>query len=182
MFSEAISVRVANVTHEQMERDDSEIALVKLTCEINPLTPERAEDLDDFVRGTLYTRTGAEVNDKLGSASFRLAIPPQCIQVRMAPDQKKPSYTIDEAKVEGFKAKRSKKSAAWTLEFTLTCAPASEHQLAQIVESYLKTKYLTFSPAEPGLFDETPEVKARRQSQAEEEAGDIEVPEGAAAH
>lgn len=185
MFSDEVSVMVANITHDQMERDEAEIALVKLTCEINPLTPQRAEELDDFVRGTLFTRTGAEVNDKLGSVSFRLAMPPQQIQVRMAPDQKKPSFTIDEAKIENWKAKRSKKSSAWTLEFMITCAPASEHQLAQIVECYLKTKYLTFTPAEPGLFDETPEVKGRRQSEAEEEAGkgdDIDVPEGAPAH
>ncbi len=51
-------------------------------------------------------------------------------------------------------ARRSKKSSAWRLVFTITVAPASEHQLAQIVEDYTKTRYLTFANAEATLFDE----------------------------
>lgn len=182
MFNREVGVRIANVAPELMEKDDAEIALVRLSCEINPLTPDLASELHDFVRGTLYTMSGAEVNGLLGGASFALAIPPQSIAVRMAPDQKKPSFKIDEAKIGGIHAKRSKKSSAWTLGFTVTCAPASEHQLAQIMECYTRTKYLTFAPAEPGLFDETPEVKGRGISEAEAAAGDIEVPEGASAH
>lgn len=177
-----VAVRIANVTPELMEKDDAEITLVKLACEINPLTPELAQELHDFVRGTLYTMTGAEVNSLLERANFALAIPPQAIEVRMAPDQKKPSFTIDEAKIGGVHAKRWKKSTAWTLGFTITCAHASEHQLAQIIECYTRTKYLTFAPAEPGLFDETPEIKDRGVSEFESENEDIDVPDGAQAH
>lgn len=155
-----------------MESNEAEITLVKLKCEVNPFTAARAQEVHDFVRGTLFTLSGAEVNDLLGSATFRLAIPPQRIEVRMAPDQEKPSFVIEEAKVDGIKAKRSKKSSAWTLEFTVTCAPVSEHHLAQLCESYLKSKYMAFSPAEPGLFDETPEVKGRGVSRVEVVAGD----------
>jgi hypothetical protein len=176
-----VSVRVANISHEQMEKDEAEIQLVKLTCEINPLTPELASEVHDFVRGTLFTISGAEVNSLLSTASFSIFVPPQAIAFRSGPDTKKPAFTIDEAKVTGIKAKRSKKSSAWTLEFAVTCSPASEHQLAQICDSYLKSRYLSFSPAEPGLFDETPEVKGRGKSaaetdaeaEAEAEAGDV---------
>lgn len=172
MFSKdrEVGVRVSNVTPELMEKDEAEISLVKLSCEINPLTAELASELHDFVRGTLYTMSGAEVNSLLGGASFALAIPPQCIAVRMAPDQKKPSFVIKEAKIGGIHAKRSKKSTSWTLGFTVTCSPASEHQLAQIIEAYCKTKYMSFEPAEPGLFDETPEIKGRGVSSAEADA------------
>jgi len=69
--------------------------------------------------------------------------------------QKKASFTIEEAKISGIKAKRSKKSSACTLEFAVTCAPASEHQLAQIVECYLKTRYFIFAEATPDLFSES---------------------------
>lgn len=170
--SDDIAVMVRNIAPELMERDDAEIALVKISCEINPLTAERAQELHDFVRGTLFTRSGAEVNSLLSGAKFALAIPPQAVAVRMAPDQKKASFNIDEAKVSDIHAKRSKKSSAWTLGFTLTCAPASEHQLAQIMEAYCKTKYLTFAPAEPGLFDEEPEVTSRGVSAAEVDGAD----------
>jgi hypothetical protein len=178
MFTrERVGVRVANIVPELMEKDDAEIALLRLSCEISPLTAELAQELHDFVRGTLYTMSGVEVNSLLGGASFSLAIPPQAIQVRMAPDQKKASFTIDEAKIGGLHAKRSKKSTAWTLGFTITCAPASEHQLAQIMEAYCKTKYMSFGPAEPGLFDEVPtSAKGRGLTSTETAADDGEEP------
>lgn len=173
-----VAVRIAAVNHRQMEKDEAEIALVELSCEINPLSAELAGDLHDFVRGTLYTRTGAEVNSLLGGASFNLSLRPQMVVVRMAPDQKKDSFTIDEAKVSDVKAKRSKKSAAWTLAFKVTCAPVSEHQLAQLVEGYLKSRYLTFEDAEPSLFEEEETATSRRVSPVEEDAAG----EGAVAH
>lgn len=172
-----VPVRVSAIVPEIMERDESEIALVKLTCEINPFTPELASELHDFVRATLYTMSGAEVNSLLSGATFAISVGAQAIAVRMAPDTKKPSFTIDEAKITGIHAKRLKKSSAWTLAFSITCAPASEHQIAQIMECYTRTKYLTFAPAEPGLFDEAPTTSrgltsAETEQQDEAEADD----------
>jgi len=165
---ENIGVRVSNISHEQMERDDAEVALVKLTCEISPLTPELAGEPNEFIKRTLYTASGAEVNSLLGTATFNLELPPQSIVVRMAPDQKKASFEIAEAKIGGIKAKRSKKSTAWVLEFTLTCSPISEHQLAQLVDCYLKQRWLSFEEATPDLFSESraEERKARRAAAA----------------
>ena len=153
-----------------MDKDDAEIPLVEMTCEINPFTAELATDLHDFVKRTLYTAAGVEVNSLLGSASFALEVRPQTIDMRMAPDQKKESFTIDEAKVEGIRAKRSKKSTAWTLEFKIICSPANEHQLMQIASSYLKTRYITMRDAEACLFDkpvdETPRIAAGKANVA----------------
>jgi hypothetical protein len=166
-----VAVRIAGMTPELMEKDEAEISLVKLSCEVNPLTPELAQELHDFVRSTLFTMSGAEVNALLSGAKFGgIAIPPQPIAVRMAPDQKKASFQIDEAKVSNIHAKRSKKSAAWTLGFDLTCSPASDHQLAQLLECYTRTRYLTFAPAAPGLFDETPVASSRGLTSGEVEA------------
>jgi hypothetical protein len=167
---ESVPVRISHITHEQMERDEAEVPLTKLTCEISPLTPELAGELHDFVRRTLYTQAGVEVNNLLGSAAFNLELLPQTIVLRAAPDQKKASFTIDEAKISGIRAKRSKKSTAWTLEFTVTCSPESERQLAQLVESYLKVRYCTFADATPHLFSETHEEerRARRAAAADE--------------
>ena len=157
-----VGTRIAKIHCEQMEKDEAEVSLVVLSCEVHPLTPDLAQELHDFVRATLYTMSGAEVNSLLGKASFNLEIPPQAIAVRM----------IGEAKIASIHAKRSKKSTAWTLGFTITCSPASAKQLQQIVESYLKTKYLSFSPAVAGLFDDTPEVTSRGLSQGEADAMD----------
>lgn len=172
-----VPVRVAQIVPELLEKEDAEIGLVKLSCEINPLTAELAQEIHDFVRRSLFTMDGAEVNSLLSGASFAISVPPQMIQVRMAPDQRKPSFTIDEAKLGDFKVRRSKKSSAWTWLFTITCSPASDHQLAQIVECYTRTKYLTFAPAKPGLFDEEPEVVSRGQTALEQDE-DLPVDDG----
>lgn len=148
-----VGARVANITHRQMEKDDAEIALVDIQFEINPFTPKLAAELDDFVRATLYSRSDAEVMSKLKSASFTLPLLPQEIVCRMAPDQKKDTFTILEAKITSLKAKRGKKSTAWTLVVVATCSPASNQQLGQIVDAYLKTRYLTFANATATLFD-----------------------------
>lgn len=171
-----VPVRVANIVPELMEKDDAEISLVKISCELNPLSPELASEIHPFVRDTLFTMSGAEVNSLLNGCSFALAIPPQAIQFRSAPDQKRPAFAIDEAKVGDFKARRSKKSSAWTWTFTVTCSPASPTQLSQIMEGYTRTRFLTFAPATPGLFDETPVASSRGLTAAESEEHDEELP------
>lgn len=162
--SENVSVRFNRIEHQTMKKDDAGISLVAIQFELNPLTHQLANELDGFVRGMLFTRTDAEVAAKLRRASFELPIRPQSIAVRMAPDQGDASFVIDEAKITNIAARRGKKSAAWTLVFTATCAPESEHQLAQIVDCYTKSRFITMANAVPGLFDE--EEKAERKKRA----------------
>jgi hypothetical protein len=164
---ENVPVRFADINHRTMNTEDGkEVGLVEITLEISPFLPPLAKELDDFVRRTLFTASDAEVTSKLGGAKFRLGIPAQQIAVRMAPDQGEASFVIDEAKIGDFHARRSKKSSTWRLVFTVTCAPESEHQLAQIVECYLKSRYITTGNAVPGLFDE--EQKAGRRKRAKD--------------
>jgi ParB/RepB/Spo0J family partition protein len=79
------------------------------------------------------------------AADFALSELPQEIEVRLAPDQTNPSFTIKEAQIGSFQARRSKKSTAWRLRFTTTCAPVSDKQLGQIADAIGKVRYLAFS-------------------------------------
>lgn len=165
-----VAARISNIVVRQMEKDDAEIPLVELTCEVSPFTATLAGDLHDFVKRTLYTAAGVEVNSLLGSAAFNIEVRPQAVEFRMAPDQDDESFTLAEVKISGIKAKRTKLSTAWILEFKLTASPASANQLQQIVEAYLKTKYLSFENAAACLFDtevdETPRVVKPRRGAA----------------
>lgn len=175
MFKTAhVPVRIANVTHQQMDKDDVEVPLTVLSCEISPFPAGLAGELHDVVRGTLYTRTGAEVNGLLAGCSFNLDLRPQEVEMRAAPDQSKPTLLLPEARIGGFRASRGKKSSAWTLHFTITCSPASAKQLHELVECYTKTRYMCFEDSEGTLFDEPTEEQktrraARRQTVQEEE-------------
>lgn len=164
--TEHVGMRLQDIAHRIMDKDEKEIGLVVLTFEINPLTPELATDLDEFMRSMLFTRTDAAVNAKLQGAKFDLSIQPQEMVVRMAKDQKKDSFTITEAKIGTFHARRSKKSTGWRLVFDITCSPASEHQLAQIADSIGKHRYITFADARPDLFSELGEEERKTRKAA----------------
>lgn len=181
MFESEVGVRVSHITVNQLEQEDHEVPLVVMTCEVSPFTAARAGEMHDKVKRILYTARDAAVDSLIKSVSFDLEFS-QSIEVRMAPDQAEPSFTIEEAKINGIRAKRSKKSSAWTLEFKVICSPQSEHQLAQIAESYLKTKYFTFSEAEPDLFSESraAEAKARRDAANDDADAGISRSDGAA--
>lgn len=170
--TERVPVRFADLSPRQMEKDDKEIGLLELQLEINPFTAAMAGELHDFVKRTLFTASATEVTSLLGGATFRLGLLPQEIAVRAAPDQVKASFVILEAKIGPFKAKRSKKSSAWTASFIATCAPQTKDQLAQLMDCYLKTRYLTFADATPDLFSEIgkEEKRARRAAAGGESA------------
>lgn len=174
-----IPMRIDKVEHQTMTKDDAEIGLVKMTFLVSPLTRELADDLSAFMRRTLFTATDAEVNPQLKAAQFDLGVKPQLIEVRSAPDQDDPTFTIEEAKIGTLVASRSKKAAGWRLRFSATFSPRSEHQLAQVVDSYTKTRYCTFENAVADLFSESKQTerKARRQA-AQAEAAAV----GATAH
>jgi len=174
-----VNLRFMNIAPRVIEKDEKEIPLVEITCEINPFTKELAGELDEFVKSSLFTRTDAEVNSKLAGVTFRLPIMPQSIVVRMAPDQKKESFTIDEAKIGELHARRTKRSAMWKLVFSVTCSPVSEHQLSQIFDAYRKGRFLTFANASPDLFQE--EDKERKKGRRSAPVGD-DPAEPATAH
>lgn len=123
--TDRLPLRVANIAHRQLEHDEKEIGLVEITFELNPLTAALAGELDDVVKRVLFTMRDVEVNPKVKGVTFELSLKAQQISVHSAPDVSKPTFVIDEAKIGSFRAKRSKKSSAWTLEFTATCAPAN---------------------------------------------------------
>jgi hypothetical protein len=173
MFDSAhVPIRINTITHDGMDKDDAEVSLVNLHCELNPFTSGRAKELDDYVRRTLFTSADAEVNAKLAGAEFNLTILPQSIEVRMASDQGDPTFTIEEAKISGIKAKRSKKSSAWRLLFVITSTYKSDHQLAQMIDCRKKMRYLSFERTAADLFsvadERTKTAKAARASAAAE--------------
>lgn len=165
---ENINLRFTNIAPRVMDKDEKEIALVEITCEINPLSRELAGELDEFVKSSLFTRTDSEANSKLAGVTFHLPIQPQQVVVRMAADQGKASFVIDEAKVGDLHARRGKTTSTWKLVFSLTCSPVSDKQLAQIFDCYRKARFLTFADASPDLFAEVSkeEKQARRAAAA----------------
>lgn len=179
MFSKSrIPLKVTNITPQKLEHEEKDLVLLKIDCEVEPFAPELAADLDADVRNTLYTRQDAAIKTKVTSISWDLGIPAQLVDLRMAPDQDEPSFTLAEAKVSNLKTKRSGKSNAWRLTFTLTCLPATAHQMNAIIDSYTKTRYTDWEAAQPDLFSDSTK-KRTKAVRAERAQG---IGEGAPAH
>lgn len=173
-----IPLKVTNITPQKMEHEEKDLTLLKIDCEIEPFTPELAADLDADVRQTLYTRQDAAIKTKVTSIGWDLGIPPQMVDLRLAPDQEEPSFTLDEAKVSNVKTKRSGKSTAWRLTFSLTVFPTSAQQMNQIIESYTKVRYTDWEVAHPDLFSDSTK-KRTKAVRAERAQG---IGDGATAH
>ncbi len=174
MFDSAnVPVRINKITHDGMDKDDAEIALVNLECEVSPLSAIRAKEIDDYMRRSMYTSTDGEVNAKLVRADFAIPLKEQRVHVRMAPDQDEESFEIKEAKFGLMKVRLSKRTSTWRLLFSMTCSPMSEHHLAQLVDCRLKTRYMTFEPAKADLFSEVGKEASRtRRAAAAADAGE----------
>lgn len=129
------------------------------------LTPELAAELDSDVRARLFSRADANLNDKIASIDWnttKLGIKTQIVQMRMAPDQNLESFTLAEAAVgKKIKTNQNSDGKSWRCRFTLTVHPASEHQSAQILESFGKVRYCAFEDRQPDLFSLSTEKRTK---------------------
>lgn len=157
----SVALRFNKIEHLGMEKDEKDIDLIKVQLELNPLTVKKAEDLSGFMRRMLFTSKDAEVTSELDGASFRPSDPYQDIVVRMAPDQREESFTILEGKIGTLHVRRSRKSSAWRLVFTVTFMPASRDVQASVIASRAKTRYCTFADAKPDLFSASSQKRTR---------------------
>lgn len=173
-----VALRFNKIEHLGMEKDEKEIDLITVKLELNPLTAARAKDLSDLMRRTLFTSGEAEVMPELEGAAFHPREPYQDIVVRDAPDQTEGSFTIHEGKIGTLFARRSKKSTAWRLVFSVTFMPRSKDVQALVIASRAKTRYCVFADAKPDLF--SPSTQKRTQAVRAERAQGIG--EGATAH
>lgn len=148
--TEDVHATQRGLNHHRTTKDDKEIPLVTFALEFMA-TPKLAQELGDYVRGTLYTRSEAMANNQLRAVSFDLSVPTQRIRVRMAPDQSEESYSLAECKIGTVRAVRYKE-ASWKITFPVTCSYASPSQLAQIAESKDKGRWWTFVEVKPDLF------------------------------
>lgn len=178
-----VAIRITNIGPATLERDDAELTLLRIDCEVSPLTAELAAEIDSELRSMLFARGDGNQKRKVRGVSFdrrELGIKTQVVEMRMAPDQALDSFTLAEAEVsDTLKAKRAKEGP-WTLTFSLTAQPASEHQSAQILESFGKTRYCNFEARQPDLF--SPSTKKRADAVRAERAQGINPAAAPTAH
>lgn len=181
MFDRAhVPLKVTNVAHARLEREEKEIPLVVLSLELSPLSPEYAAELSPFMKSTLFTKTDAAVNPQLTGATFQVCDREQTLVFRMAADQEAESFRADNVTISPCRVSRGKKNPHWTLTFSATFEPMGEHHLAQIVDSYTKFRYVTFGDATPNLITQAQrEDRQAAAAGAEGEEGDETEPEAA---
>jgi hypothetical protein len=147
------------------DKSGDEYKCCDLTFRIEPMTRELAAELDEAIKGTLYRRNDAEINGHLTKVEFTHKPKPQALTFRPDPALTMTSLELDESKITKLRARKPKDGNHWVFLFRATVAQLSGQDLLYLQEALYKQHFLTFEPAEPGLFDEE-EKKERKVRRA----------------
>lgn len=129
MFSPHTPMRLIGCNGKQIrERKDRRRALV-LTFQLQPFSPAMAEDLN--VRGRLFSVTSGEpLSDVLGT-KLAIAVAPQRVEIRMAPDQPAASVDLPAVIVQPvLNVRKDKEGPVYSATLSMLCDyPAGDHLL-----------------------------------------------------
>lgn len=160
-----IALKVTDVKHSRDIVGEKEVPKVHVDLEMNPLTAEMCAELSPFMKSTLFTMTDAAVNPQMLSANFAIVDREQILVARSAPDAGEATWKAEAVTISAVSARRGKSTTAWKLVFTATWEPTGERQLALVIDSLTKVRYITFADQVPNLVSE-----AARQERAEQAA------------
>lgn len=161
-----IALKVIDVTHSRKIDGEKEVPVVHVEFEMNPLTAEMCAELSPFMKNTLFTMSDAAVNPQLLGANFAIVDREQILVARTAPDAGEATWKADAVTISPVSARRGKSTTAWKLVFTASWEPTGERQLALVIDSLTKVRYITFADQVPNLITE-----AARQEREESKRG-----------
>jgi hypothetical protein len=148
----------ATLSTEQRKGEIVKIAVV--TCRIAPFDAKLAAAMGATgVRSTLFKLNHPDPNPILG-ARIDLAVgcPRQVMKVFPTPDSPAGGMAFDQVRVYDVHAKGQKDAKGFALVFKVSFGPLSPAELEFINAWRLSQRFVTFDEAEPGFFDEEPEL------------------------
>ena len=156
-----IPIHINSMGYKREKVGSEKMKAIKVGMMISPFTAAQASEIPEFKRA-LFKGTDGEVNPTLAKAEFTYQPRHQRIEMRLAPDQGKPSVTIHEAKVRGFKA-MVVSGGQFALKFTATILDVDPVDHAQLKDALFEQRFVTFMTAQAGLFAEA-DAEERRNS------------------
>lgn len=149
-----IALKVTDVTHSRRIEGEKEVPVVHVELELNPLTAEMCAEVSPFMKNTLFTMSDAAVNPQMLSANFAIIDREQILVARSAPDAGEATWKAEAVTISPVSARRGKSTTAWKLVFTASWEPSGERQLALVIDSLTKVRYITFADQVPNLVTE----------------------------
>lgn len=98
MFGEHTPMRLLGCNGKAIREKDERRRVLVLSFQLQPFTPEMADDLN--VKGRLFSSLDGEPLKDVISATLAIAAPPQRVDIRLAPDQPRPSVELYAAQLQ----------------------------------------------------------------------------------
>lgn len=139
----------------------AETTVLKLTCRIDPFTPELASAIDDGlggdtnVRASVFRLSDGSPKPHLERLDMSLDCPRQRVDLYASPDTDSSRICFDQVKVSGFYVRAQKDSAALSAVVTLSFGPFGRDEMEACAQYFRAQFFASFHEAEPTLaFDE----------------------------
>lgn len=158
------------VTHSLEKRRGEDVKVLTLTLRVAPFDSKLATAMPDGVKPTLFKLNDGEPKETLRRADFALGLERQQLHVFASPDTDVATFMLDQTRIHGTYARQPKDRNTFDLIFKATFGPVGRDEL-EFIQSWLLTqKFVTFEPAEPGMFDEIFEADDEDESEADVKA------------
>jgi hypothetical protein len=146
------------ITHSIETRRDAEVKILTLTLRVSPFDAKLARAMPDGVRETLFKINKPDPKPNLRRVAFgALCDDRQVLTIYAAPDTSDPSFALDQVKISGTYAKVDKNRNNFEFVFKASFGPAGRDELEAVQAWLLSQRFVSFEPAEPGMFDDDEE-------------------------
>lgn len=98
MFGANTPMRLVGCNGKQVREKDERRRVLVLSWQLQPFTPEMATDLN--IKGRLFSLSDGEPLKDVISSTLAIAAPPQRVEIKMAPDQPRPSVELYAAQLQ----------------------------------------------------------------------------------
>lgn len=144
-------MRLTGCTGKQIREGNDRRRVLVLAFQLQPFTVEMAEDLN--VKSRLFSvRTGEALPDVL-STSLAIQAPPQRVEIRLAPDQDRPSVELVAAVIKPvLTVRKDKEGPVYSATVTIVSDYPSGDNLLMLMQRVTEQFFVTLAPEQGDML------------------------------
>jgi hypothetical protein len=170
MFAAHTPMRLTNCAGKQIKNGKERERVLVLSFQLQPFSPEMAGDLN--VKGRLFKHDGSPLDDVI-STTLAIHVPDQRVEIRMAPDQTRPSVELVAASVKpSIVVRKDREGPVYSATLVVICDYPSGDNLLLLMQRVTEQFFVTLE-AEQGSMLADADTLAPRLSDPEDDTTDM---------
>lgn len=151
MFSPHTPMRLIGCNGKQIREGNERRRALVLTFQLQPFSPDMAADLN--VRNRLFSvNTGEPLPDVLGT-KLAITVAPQRVEIRLAPDQGRPSVELIAVSVQPvLNVRKDKEGPVYSATLSLLCDYPSGDNLLLLMQKVTEQFFVTMTPEQGDML------------------------------